>query len=299
MKKTLYLFLLFYALINKTNAQSNLFFEHANFEIWDSSQGYLNPANWFSLNELTVFGLPTTLERTTDAHSGKFAVMLTSKDYQGGSLSGVLSSGPLLDAQGNPDLNTIKVPYTYRPTRFQFYYHADPEPGDSGVIAFVLTKWNLANQKSDTIGLALAAFSDSTGAYSFADLEIKYKSPLTPDSVYIIASSSADGYNPTAGSKLFLDDFTVVGGSNGLKNLTSLQEPINVYPNPASNNVVIKNNQKESLISIYNMEGKCLFTSKSESAATSIDVGNWNRGVYIIEIKGSNGEVMHKKLFVN
>lgn len=296
MKKKLLIIVYSVLLCIQTKAQTPLFFEDENFEIWDSSQGYLNPANWYSLNTLTVFGFEPTLERTTDAHGGNFAVKLQSKDHNVlGELSGVVTTGPLIDANGNADFSKIKIPYTFRPTRFRFYYHADPEPGDSCIMALVLTRKNLALQRIDTVGMALFTVGDSSATYALADIEVVYQSPLPPDSVFIIASSSMDGFNPTPGSTFYLDDIRIIGGSNGLAEPNWLQWGI--YPNPAKQFINVESTNK-GIITVYDLFGKLMMVQEVNQGSNKFDIHTLNCGIYLVQISDNSGRKESRKLIV-
>lgn len=296
--KLIFTLLFCLSLVPGSKAQS-YFFENEGFEKWDSSQGYINPLNWYSLNVLTTVGFNPTLEMTTNAHSGNYGVLLVSKDNQSPfpALAGVLSTGPIINASGNPDFTKIKLPYPYRPTRFQYYYHADPEPGDTCLIALILTKWNLAKQQADTIGTAFNGHGDSSATYTLADLEISYRLPLQPDSIFIIISSSADPYAPMAGSKIYLDDFKIIGGNNGLEGLDG-QKELSAYPNPASGNLYVESKGNNTGLKIYSLTGQLIFEKEQMKNLEVIDVSHWNKGIYFLQMNSADGGLMGKKVIV-
>lgn len=282
-------------------AQTNPVFVLENFETWDSSQGYLNPANWYSLNTLTMFGMPPTLERTTDAHGGNFAVLLESKSSSFGDLSGVLTTGPLITPSGDADFNKIKVPFTGKPEKLKFYYKADPEPGDSGAVLFLLTRWNTALQKPDTIGMASAAFKDSVSTYQLAELALEYYLPMNPDSAFFIASSSFDGYNPTVGSRFWIDDMSLVGGTSGIFNVTQvIERAFEIFPNPATTHLTLETQEKDIIAwEISDITGRLVWYQDEINQKEVVDISNWKNGIYLVKAIDKSAGVTVKKLILN
>lgn len=287
--------------MSRVSAQTNPVFVLENFETWDSSQGYLNPANWYSLNTLTMFGMPPTLERTTDAHGGNFAVLLESKSSSFGDLSGVLTTGPLITPSGEPDFNKIKVPYTGKPEKIKFFYKADPEPGDSGAVVFVLTRWNSALQKPDTIGMAMAAFGDSIATYQLAELTVTYYLPFTPDSAFFIASSSFDGFNPTVGSRLWIDDMSLVGGTSGLSDATQgMGKSFEIYPNPATTHLTLETDENDIMAwEISDITGRIVWYQETSNRIVEVNISDWMDGLYLVKAIDKSAGVTVKKLILN
>lgn len=287
--------------MSRVNAQTNPVFVLENFETWDSSQGYLNPANWYSLNTLTMFGMPPTLERTTDAHGGNYAVLLESKSSSFGDLSGVLTTGPLITPTGDADFNKIKVPYTGKPEKIKFYYKVDPEPGDSGAVVFALTRWNSALQKPDTIAMAIAAFGDSNGVYQLAELTLTYYLPLNPDSAFFIASSSIDGFHPTVGSRLWLDDMSLTGGTSAVQEMINTSElSFMVYPNPATTHLTLETGEKGiAAWEISDLMGRKIWYQADGQQKAEVNIADWTDGIYLVKAIDKNSGVSIKKLILN
>lgn len=291
--------LLIFAGMANGNAQNNAAFMQENFETWDSSQGYLNPAKWYSLNTLTQFGYPATLERTTDAHSGNFAVLLESKNGTFGDLTGLLVSGELIQPNGSPDFTKIKLPFTLRPGKVNYYFKSDPEPGDTCAVMFMLTRWNAAMQKADTVGIASSKHGDSIGIYQLAEVNIEYFLPLTPDSAFFLASSSLDGFNPSVGSRFWIDDLSITGGNTGMTEESGKRMDFGIYPNPAQNVVCLKADRDEAVSwEITDMSGRLVLQMNEEAGITRIDISGWEDGVYLVGMRNRDGAMTYKKLIL-
>jgi hypothetical protein len=80
---------------------------------------------------------------------------------------------------------------------------------------------------------------------------------------------------------------TVVAGIAQVKNISN---QINVYPNPASNNVQVvnTNNNRETLnVTVYDVNGR-LVLSQAIGGEASLDVSKLNEGIYNINLSGNN-----------
>lgn len=91
------------------------------------------------------------------------------------------------------------------------------------------------------------------------------------------------------------DNFTNVS-----KNEISEQK-INIYPNPASNDLIIDFDgiSLNREIKIFDMIGKNIAKIKNESTQVHISTQQWNNGIYIIEIENENKEKTLKKIVIN
>lgn len=70
---------------------------------------------------------------------------------------------------------------------------------------------------------------------------------------------------------------------------------INVYPNPASNQLFIElNDFKNTKVEIFNIEGKLLQRTTLISSKTTLEISNLTSGIYFVKIKSDKGVVMKK-----
>lgn len=279
-----------------TNAQQQI--ANAGFESWDTKGDYTEPTEWYSLNALVQFGFDATTIMTTDAHGGTYAVRLESKASPFSDLSGVLCTGPILNEQMDADFTKMKVAFSGKPEKFEFYFKADPEPGDSSVISMCLTRWNVALQQTDTVGEASMLFYDSVGIYTHASIEVEYSSPLPPDSMFIIASSSADGFNPTVGSSLTLDDLLFVYPPTGVSNVSTQLDAV-VYPNPAREILYVKMQESQKgTITVYDLLGNKVYNESFNGREIAVNTMAMAEGLYIIAVQTENGQTLTSKVSI-
>lgn len=296
MKRKILLGLLITFISSEINAQQQ--FSNNGFESWDTIGDYTVPTNWFTLNALVQFGAEPTTVITQDAFSGKFAVELESKSSIIGDLSGILCTGPLLSPTLQPQFNKIKIPFSSRPTALEFYYKAFPQMGDTCAITMVLTRWNQALSKTDTVGEASILFSDSISIYTKASIPFVYGLPLACDSMFLLASSSLDGFNPTIGSKLILDDLKLVYNPTSVKDEIELSS-LSLFPNPTSGNLNIVNKDQSPIeFLLYSMQGELLIETTLNEEHNLISLNELKQGMYLVMLKNANGLLTQEKLFV-
>jgi hypothetical protein len=76
---------------------------------------------------------------------------------------------------------------------------------------------------------------------------------------------------------------------------------ISLYPNPADNMVTIENSgiEKISKLDIYDITSKRIYTLSNNSLnKISIDVSQFDKGIYLIELSSENNSKITKKLIL-
>jgi hypothetical protein len=95
--------------------------------------------------------------------------------------------------------------------------------------------------------------------------------------------------------EIFDPKAVTVSGSENIMDL-------NIYPNPASEMVVIKlGGTSDAVIEIFNLSGQVIYTSKlssSDSREIRIDLSGFNNGVYLVKAFGENIS-QSSKLIIN
>lgn len=181
---------------------------NGDFESWPPANND-NPEYWDSPNGLTS-GFPfflTTVEKTSDSHTGNWAASVTTGTILGQTLPGVLSLGILdIDIENIENTEFIGLPFTDRPTALEGYFKYNTPGTDLGLIAVLLTKYNEVTANSDSIAFGIKEFTSQTDYTHFA-ANMQYLSIEEPDSINIVILSSA---SPTLvpGSQLIIDDLS-------------------------------------------------------------------------------------------
>ncbi len=137
-------------------------------------------------------------------------------------------------------------------------------------------------------------------------LRTYYANANNDNYVYDVKHSSDNGFILTGSGNLTGQDAWVVkvdsngcefaGCNVGIEELGVDGGEIGIYPNPATNEIMLATNQPLKAIHIYNVLGEEVL--KLERIATSekaIDVSTWKAGVYFLEVETEKG-VTRKKL---
>jgi len=79
---------------------------------------------------------------------------------------------------------------------------------------------------------------------------------------------------------------TITSSNEGVINITAL--PVNIYPNPAHNEVIISGSDIAN-ITITNPIGQTLLSKNTNEAKLSIDISSYPAGIYLIKVTDSKG----------
>jgi hypothetical protein len=267
-------------------SQSSL--PNGNFEGWyfaphptHANQGFYEPHGGFfqTLNILDTIPTPPglTVYPTDSAHGGTKAARLITKKI---AVLDVLIPGVIGTIGINwASLNaTLGKPFTWttKPERFQGYYMSFPLANDSSAAIILLSKWNTANHKRDTIAYTRLVFHGTVSTYTPFDAAIQYRDAVTmPDSITVLLLSCA-GYNATfmmasvgqVGSKAYFDDVTITNVA-GMNYLLMPEISVKITPNPAHDIIRVDLSEVVSngTFEVYSTSGK-LFRKEPLSGRT-------------------------------
>ncbi len=201
------------------------------------------------------------------------------------------------------DIALQTAPIDYRPeqlTGFFKYTHTlieDTEGpvADTALIEVDLTKFNPTTLQLDTIGRGTLSLT-SVDEYQPFEVNITYTSEEVPEYVTVrLDPSLVKRYmnryymsvsEPVA-SFFTVDNLSLQGNNVLSVNNTSKDKKVQLYPNPAKDNLRIALDEKQS-IAIYTATG-ILVESLVASTVHTLDVSNYAQGIYIIK---SNDEVV-------
>jgi hypothetical protein len=279
------------------------------FENW---RGYTDqygtgelPTGWYTTDSTLIhisYGTSghSAIKELTDKCSGTYSLKLISVAGLGQKAPGVATNGII----NGIVVDSVKggSPHTIRSAKLTGCYKYVPYTGDTsnGKISAVLTKWNVALSKRDTIASTAFVAIPSGGLINF-QTDFNYSSASDPDTALILLQSGP-GINQTiAGTYLIVDNLAFVGviGIDEISHLSNVK----IFPQPAQNTITIEAawNQNISLTyEIADITGRRILSGKMESTKQHVDVNSLSRGNYFVALRNEQGAILHtSKLIVS
>jgi hypothetical protein len=246
------------------------------FENWNTDvDGNINPNSWETTNDIGS-GF-TSVTQYTPAYVGSYSMLVKSWNSGFGIIGGVSSTS---------------FPYNQKPTYLKACIKTNVMPGDNVYIIVALYKADSIISSSANCTFVI----DSTiNNFRCINFPISYQYNLIPDSVEImVIGGSAIAQ---LGTQIIVDDlsFGFTSGINELS-LTSTNENLNVYPNPAQNNLFFEtqiSKISDIKIKIYDFNGSLLsenFFSNVDFGSHEFDVSisNLSNGMYFYSVENDN-----------
>ena len=310
-RKLLVLSAIIFALATRT-AQAQLI--NAGFETWstDALAPTANDPNsgngttgWWDYNFFNssfVGSSPISVTKCTDTiHTGTYSARIQSVIYTATSHS--LNSpwgipfighaysdtlGILFNGNVNVTSQSYKpgIPCIQKITQFSFYYQYKPNGVDTAEC-----RVELVHLRASVAG-GVFKTGKATGASGWqqATITLTYVSALTPDTMYILFSSSSLDVKPKPNSVLWIDDVSVTLPAGINEPLSALAE-LEVYPNPASNSVNFRINglKNSATLSIFDITGKIIDNIIVNDDLTSVNTQTYSNGLYFYRLCDNAG----------
>lgn len=281
------------------------------FETWSNDflvPSAMNPntgngsTGWWDYNYFNSSFLgssPISVTRCTDTvHSGTYSVRLQTQVYTAASWNYYNAWGtPFIGHPYNDTLGILfngmanmttqvyapGIPFTQKITQFHIFYQYKPNGNDTAVF-----RVSLVNQRNLVAG-GVFKTNVATGAsgWQMATMNMTYINSLTPDTMWVLISSSSLEKNPKAGSILWLDDASVTLPT-GVNELLGSGNDMEIFPNPSNGYITIQTsgkNEEEQFVEVYNMLGAKVHTSeKSKLAHYTLNLSSQPKGVYVVKV---------------
>lgn len=260
---------------------------NAGFENWDSltilnNVRIYNPVEWNSSNiDRVDFNSPQTVEMTTDAHTGNYAVKLTSAVDDNQEQATYLFSGYIMgDAFNDPTID--KFPLNGRINGFEGFYKYYPNGADQFRIFLALYR------DGQYLGQSFMEMPTATDTYTKFTWPVNYPSTITPpDSAkFIIVPSTLD---ESEGSVLFLDDLSITYGFSTAVNEVEQKPNFTLYPNPAKDEITLfgYDPRHHYVFSISAVDGKQIQSGNLTTEKLSIE--SLETGLYFLTLMDEDG----------
>jgi len=268
------------------------------FEHWTSHINYETPEGWQSDNQsLTTIPGNTNypVVKSPDAFSGNYAVKMENLYYNfiGQVVPGVITNGQFsLTPTFTPQFSGGQA-FNARPSKISGKYLYRPAGDDTCAVVGILTRFDMVNMVKDTIAIGTFVDHDTTASYQYFELNFTYLSPLIPDTLLMILTSSLKQH-PPSGSVMQVDDMEAETSTGSIPLLP--KKLVRVYPTVTGYDIYIRGID-HGVISIYNLLGNKV--KEVEFNDNSIQLGSLSLGIYVYVISRENGEIVKKGKFIH
>jgi hypothetical protein len=120
-------------------------------------------------------------------------------------------------------------------------------------------------------------FSEKTGTWNVIAFMPDFEDPLTLEDDIVI----------------YFDDIRV-GGDPLFTRAPEMANQLQVYPNPASDFITIRNSMEIQSLEIYDLAGRIIYSANSHTLESRVDVSDLNQGIYILRVSANNTPINTK-----
>ncbi len=242
---------------------------------------------------------PVTVFKTTYKHGGTYAARAVAANFQLGPVTifipgmigtAVLDMANIRALIGKPCADC-------RPVKLKGYFKFEPVNGDSCSAAVLLSKWNTASGKRDTVGFGKLVQKEAVDSWKEFEVPVNYTSAGPIDSISVLVVAGA-GYNLNSfmecvgqpGTTMYVDDLMLEYAAGFLEPVNS-QVSVKAYPNPASDLLYIEVERQISgaRLEIFNNMGIKVQATPMTGTRKTLSVNGLPSGLYHYRLSGQSG----------
>lgn len=301
MKRNVTLFAGLVFLCGSLSAQDQL--DNPGFEEWEDlpSAEASEPLHWSSLKDsddpgLTAFA-PVVCFKTTDAHSGEYAVELNNVQ------SIIVANGVVTNGRIHPDIVAAKAytytdpedpkynqPFTSRPDSIVGWYKYAPVGNDTIQVKVSLHKGFGKQPDPDSlenwIGIAdFRSTMDTEDQWMRFSAPFRYTSDEVPEFALVVITSGGK-MAPTAGSVAKFDDLEMIYNQSSTE---LIREEASPFISVTGSRMLWLQNMAlyhYRQLDVYDITGKRVWSEMLDSDRVDLAHAGLNRGIYIINVRG-------------
>lgn len=260
------------------------------FENWTNKGSYEIPAQWGTLNNTTASDNVFTVTKASPGSPGSFYMKITSRTIGAAVVGGIAVCGEL-DSISKKAKSGFA--YSAQPASFTGKWQHMIFGTSQGSVKAILTKWNNALNKRDTIGIASKTLTGMAMSWANFTVNFVYFNSDMPDSCIIELRSS--GNAPADQDYLWVDNLGFTGVATGIDVLNTDNDAIEVYPNPTTSvvNIRSKNSSRVENVILFDILGNKLL-ELNEIPENGIDISKFTKGNYFVQIKTNTALTIKK-----
>ncbi|MEO5675626.1 MAG: T9SS type A sorting domain-containing protein [Chitinophagales bacterium] len=283
MKKCITLCTVLLSIFSFLHAQNPV--PNSSFETWIDYGYYENPESWGTVNEFTwPFGgnSPFTVKKDSNSNGGVLAVKMVTIGYNNLAIPAVMCTGKISFSNFSC---TGGFPISSGYANFSGYFKYSPFEDDTCVLFAMLTKWDAANSKRDTVAVS-TFFAGSTPNYSYFSDSFNYHIAEIPDSAQVILSTTKNVFGAPLGSILLVDDISF-SDAVGIDDLNYIG--VKILPNPASDflNIRLPTTFHHARFQLFDLLGMKIADLPLPDPQNSISVKSLPEGIFFCRVLSS------------
>jgi hypothetical protein len=253
------------------------------FEDWEVLTGdYEQPTNWFTSNALqSIFGDPSNIIKSTDAHSGSYAASMVIP--------------PTAFGEPYGSFMQITIPLTEKPYYFSGWHKNNPDQDTIQILSATFL-WNVTGDSSDAIGGSIVELTDPLSEYTYFSYPLTYDNGSIPDTARILISFA--DISVSLNSTYTVDQLALQGTAS---TLDLERSEIPVYPNQSQGRFNIYLPNTAGQLQVTDLSGRTIQSRKQQAGQriSSVDISDQVNGIYIATFIEIDGKVSRQKLIVN
>ncbi len=307
-------YLLYFLLVAAGSTVAQQQFENAGFENWeDAGTVEDEPVDWSSIKTSDVPSLntfaPQVWDKSTDAHTGSYSLMVENKSSFGIVANGIVSNGRI-HADTDPEEGYVftdgsdarwNTSFTSRPDSLVGWYKYEPSGSDHGKVDVILHKASSFDFPGDEngpnqVGRARFNMPNATiSSWTRFSVPFNYSSTDAPE--YILAVlTSGDSTQAVNGSIAYFDDLELIYSPTNIEEVSANDLSVSTLENGLK--LWAQEGWNDNIkVELVDLQGRTVSNNTWQTSSTMI----WNlselSGIYLLKYYIDN-RIITKKVFV-
>lgn len=264
---------------------------NAGFENFTTLGSYDVPNGWGTMNPTTAVAGIYTATKGTPGSPGASYLKLTSRTVGSAVVNGIAVSG-VLDSMAMKAKSGFA--YTMQPVSLTGKWQHMIYGTSQGSVKAVLTKWNAALSKRDTVAIASQTLAGMVMSWANFSINFTYLSGNAPDSCII--DLRASGSTPANNDYLWIDNLAFSGSVTGVENHESPVTEVLVFPNPSTETIHVHmhvTSLQKTTIELTDLAGRLLLTKDAGmltgASEQTLNVSHLSKGTYLLRVITESG----------
>jgi len=263
------------------------------FENWTNFGGYEDPDSWATVNIISLLGGPITVSKSTDAHSGTYALeskTVVSDLGMPGNTDTIQGIAMLGNSDPMAGEATPGAAFSGTPDSLVGWYKLTSPNNIPCFVNCVLSYWNNGTREE----IAAAIFiGTGNNAYQRFSVPVNYFSNATPDTIAMFVLNTTDG-ELEVDNVLLLDDLEFI--YNSAAGIAEQQSFFQVSPNPAKDQLLVKSSNLPSSIELFDLNGRSVLKVDQPTINTVIAIDDLAPGTFICNVVSADGTVYQERI---